>query len=190
VSDPQDHRARRRAETHRRIYTVALQLFRERGWDVPVGQIAAAAGVSVPTFYDHFPSKEHLLFDVPTRADIEQLLQLLPPGLPTPGRVRALLIAFLTNLDDRAREDVLTRWRIVAATPGLRYRAAEFERTTAELVLGVLPQREGEDLTRRRIVVTASLSAYTEILLRWAESDDDRPVAEIAGEVLDALRDL
>ena len=47
----QDPRSRRRAETNRRIYEVAMQLFLERGYeDVSVGEIARRAGVSVPTF--------------------------------------------------------------------------------------------------------------------------------------------
>jgi hypothetical protein len=67
VSNSQDWRARRWDDTHQRIYDTALGLFQGHGFEqVSVGQIAGAAGVSVPTFYAHYPSKEHLVMQVPS----------------------------------------------------------------------------------------------------------------------------
>ena len=67
MNDPGDWRSRRWDATHQRIYDVALDLFREHGFEqVNVAQIAKGAEVSVPTFYAHFPSKEHLIMQVPS----------------------------------------------------------------------------------------------------------------------------
>jgi AcrR family transcriptional regulator len=184
-----DHRARRRAETHRRLYRTAMQLFHERGFDaVTVGQIASAAQVSVPTFYDHFPSKEHIVLPMPGREDLERVL-LVHDEVPLAERMRRGILAWLTSYQGQEREELLERWQIVVRTPGLRTRAATFERATAELILGLV-QDEPRPAVAAEIVVTATLSAYTQVLVRWAEGDGQRPLEDIAEEVLAALHEL
>jgi len=45
-----------------------MALFDERGYEeVAIGQIAAAAGVSVPTFYAHYAGKDELIMALPAR---------------------------------------------------------------------------------------------------------------------------
>jgi AcrR family transcriptional regulator len=191
VTVPQDHRARRRAETRRRIHLAAMRLFEEQGYDeVTVARLAAASGVSVPTFYDHFPSKDHLIMALPERARIEALLAGQPAGLVLGDRVRELIHGYLASLGTEELSDVLARWRIITATPGLRNRAAEFERTTAQMILEALGPTEGDDETVLRVVVNAHLSAYTQILVRWAEDDGRTPLEDVAEEVLAALHQL
>ncbi|MFW3171514.1 TetR/AcrR family transcriptional regulator [Geodermatophilus sp. CPCC 206100] len=185
-----DHRARRRAQTHRRIYCTAMELFQERGFEgVTVGQIAAAAQVSVPTFYDHFPSKEHVVLPMPERGDLERVLAAQDDGLTLAERMRRAILAWLGSFRGQEREELLDRWRIVVRTPGLRTRAATFERATAEMIVGLV-QNEPRPAVAAEIVVTASLSAYTQILVRWAEGDGQRPLEDVAAEVLAALHEL
>ncbi len=186
-------REEKRLQTHRRIFDEAMRLFRERGFDsVSVGDIAKAAGISAPTFYAHFESKDHLILALPTPEDVEQLLLAQPAELAPADRVRAGMISSLVDIDAEARERVLDRWRIIVASPALRVRAAEFERKTAEMALQALPDREpGTDPAGAiDVTVTALFSAYTQILLRWAESDGKRPVEDVVEEVLRALRGL
>src|SRR5215475_7288851 len=45
----------------RRLLDAAESLFRERGLDVGVGEIAERAGVGRGTLFRNFPSKEHLI---------------------------------------------------------------------------------------------------------------------------------
>ncbi len=55
---------RRRAERKAELYRIALELFVEHGFDkVRVQDITAAADVSKGTFFNYFPSKEHLLVE-------------------------------------------------------------------------------------------------------------------------------
>jgi AcrR family transcriptional regulator len=58
LKTPQRADARR---NRRRVLDAARRLFAERGIDVPMDEIAAAAGVGVGTVYRHFPNKEDLL---------------------------------------------------------------------------------------------------------------------------------
>jgi len=193
VTATPDWRARKREETHRRLYVTAMRLFGERGYDqVSVGDIAAAARVSVPTFYAHFPSKEQIVMPLPDRGEIDAVLATQPVDLPLADRMRGAMLAWLAHYDDGARTELLDRWRIVAATPGLRNRAAEFERATATLVTEALARDPAASVSPMTadVVVSASLSAYTQILLRWAEADGQETIEEVAEAVLAALREL
>src|SRR5450755_1032581 len=59
---PVSRRARRAAETRERIYQAALGLFAERGFAaITVEDITDAADVGKGTFFNYFPSKEHVL---------------------------------------------------------------------------------------------------------------------------------
>jgi AcrR family transcriptional regulator len=58
-------REQQRDETRSRLYEAALVEFRRVGFGrASVARIAAAAGVARPTFYFHFPTKEHVLLEL------------------------------------------------------------------------------------------------------------------------------
>ena len=55
-------RERRRLETRERLYRAALELFGERGFlETTVEDITEAADVGKGTFFNYFPTKEHVL---------------------------------------------------------------------------------------------------------------------------------
>lgn len=57
-----DRRQRRSAEIRERLFRAALKLFGEKGFaETTVEDITEAADVGKGTFFNHFPSKEHLL---------------------------------------------------------------------------------------------------------------------------------
>jgi AcrR family transcriptional regulator len=190
VSNSQDWRARRWDATHQRIYDTALRLFQEHGFEqVSVGQIAGGAGVSVPTFYAHYPSKEHLVMQVPSAHGFATLLADQPPELPLADRIRRAVPLWLSQWTPEFREDALARWRVVAATPSLRTRAAEFERATGGVVADALPTQPGMALRPAdAIVVNAYMSAYTHALLAWADCSGEHKLEELVDEAFDALQ--
>jgi AcrR family transcriptional regulator len=184
----QDHRARQYASTHQRIYDAAMGLFTELGYEeVPISRLAAAAGVSVQTFYAHFAGKDELIMARPERADIDALIAGVPADRPLRERTSAAILGFVRGLSGNRSSDALARWRLIAHTPRLRYRAAEYERATAQLFLEAFGVADDPAAT---VVVTAHLSAYTQALLRWGESDGELPLAALVEEALDALRGL
>jgi len=186
VSETQDWRARRWADTHQRIYDAAMRLFQEQGFEqASVGQIAAGAGVSVPTFYAHYPSKEHLVMQLPTAEDVAALLATQPEEMPVGERIRRAAPLFFAQWDMQAQ---LSRWRIIATTPSLRRRAAEFERTTAELVTDAIPTKPGDSAARSAtVLVNAYLAAFTSGVLAWADGNGERKIEELVDEAFDAL---
>jgi len=61
-------RERQRAATRERLYEAALAEFRSKGFErANVSEIARAAGVSRPSFYAHFPTLDHVLFELAWR---------------------------------------------------------------------------------------------------------------------------
>jgi AcrR family transcriptional regulator len=117
-------RERRRAELRERIFRAALRLFAERGFTATtVGDITEAADVGKGTFFNYFPSKEHVLAAFgevqvgkveaavadprvarePLRATMQRLVHALAEE---PGRsarlVRALFVGIATSAPVRA----------------------------------------------------------------------------------------
>jgi AcrR family transcriptional regulator len=75
-------REERRLQTRERVLGAALAEFKRSGMTgADVNVIAAAAGVAHGTFFFHFPSKEHVLYELELReearmaADFERFLQ-------------------------------------------------------------------------------------------------------------------
>jgi AcrR family transcriptional regulator len=65
-------RERQRAATRERLYEAALAEFRARGFErASVSEIARAAGVSRPSFYAHFPTLDHVLFELAWRLALQ-----------------------------------------------------------------------------------------------------------------------
>ena len=189
MNDTGDWRSRKWAATHRRIFDTAIRLFQEQGFErVNVGQLAAAAEVSVPTFYAHFPSKEHVVMQLPTAEQLAALLATLPPDLPVGERLRGFVPLFFGQFTAQDWEDTLARWKIIAATPGLRTRAAEYERTTADMLADVLPIGPGVSLTpAEAVVVNGYMAAFTTGLLAWADSDGQEDLQKLVDEAISAL---
>src|ERR1700676_1961070 len=59
---PPDRRQRRSAELRTRLFRAALDLFAKKGFaETTVEDITSAADVGKGTFFNYFPSKDHLL---------------------------------------------------------------------------------------------------------------------------------
>jgi len=132
-------RERRRVETRERIFRAALRLFADRGFTATtVEDITEAADVGKGTFFNYFPSKEHVLAafgamqvdkiaaatsDPATakRPSREVLRRMVHALAEEPGRSPALVRALLTaNLTSKAvRELMLANlaraWKLLSA---------------------------------------------------------------------------
>jgi AcrR family transcriptional regulator len=110
-------REQRKRRTHRALVDAAERLFGERGFDaVTVAEVAAAAGVSVKTLFQHFRAKEDLLF-----ADEDVTLEQLTGAIvsrPAPQTPLDAVRGWL--LDQLAEEDAksLQRYhRMMGSSP-------------------------------------------------------------------------
>jgi AcrR family transcriptional regulator len=129
-----NQRQQQKADTARRIFTAALDLFTAQGYEATtVDQIARAAGVAKGTFFTHFPSKDAVLehigrlqmdrleaavaadptfADRPARERLHALLATLAAGVEgQPAEMRALTVELLTrrslfNLDRQGIDEL------------------------------------------------------------------------------------
>jgi AcrR family transcriptional regulator len=114
-----DRRQRRSSQTRERLFRAALDLFAQHGFaDTTVEDITNAADVGKGTFFNYFPSKDHILLAFAemqltklasiienlrnTREPVPQFLRTLAVRMTEePGRnpsiVRALLLANLSS---------------------------------------------------------------------------------------------
>lgn len=187
VTDAPDWRRRRWAATHERIFAVAVGLFEEHGFDqVSVGAIATASGVSVPTFYAHYPSKEHLVMRLTAPEQVAALIAAQPLTLRLAARIRGAAVDSLDGIDGEHRAQLHSRWQIIAGSPALRHRAGEFDRITATMVAEALADG-GPTRAVDLVVASAYMAAYTTGLLVWADSGDETALKECVQAAFDAL---
>jgi len=74
-----------------RIVEVAREVFREKGYDAPLDEIAKRAGVGAGTLYRHFPTKDALL-DAVMQAWVDRVEQATDKALGFEGPPRELLL--------------------------------------------------------------------------------------------------
>lgn len=150
-------RQRRRSEVHDRLMAAAMRLFGERGFAATtVEDITDAADVAKGTFFNYFPTKEHVLAAFaqiqrgkyeaaleaarsgrPTREVLAELYRDLPPQDPTPLLIRSVLTAFLSSQPVCAllAENLVSARRVLAQilARGQRRREVRRDRTPLEM---------------------------------------------------------
>jgi AcrR family transcriptional regulator len=134
-SKPISRRLRRSAEIRERLFRSALELFSQKGFvNTTVEDITEAADVGKGTFFNYFPSKDHILLAFgemqlekleravaearSSKVSVEAFLRALPERMteePTrnPGIVRTLLQAYLST--SAVREAMMDMQRRVQA---------------------------------------------------------------------------
>jgi AcrR family transcriptional regulator len=132
-------REEKKLRTRAALADAALALFTERGFEqVTVAEVAAAAGVSVNTAFNYFPTKEDMFFD--RQAEVEGRLAGWVRGRMrgrSPGlAVRDGLLTALAEGDPTLglTPEAEVFWRTVDESPSLRARARVIaERSEAAL---------------------------------------------------------
>lgn len=162
-------RSRKAADARRALFDAAMALFRERGFDeTTVEEIAARAGFSRATFFNHFGSKAAVLrcFGEHVADVMEATLASARPGTPPLERLRRVLLAMAREAEV-SQED----WRIVF-THGLRDPEGLVVPTPArrrfvEAVTGLLAEAQGLGQARTDLRAT-ELAAQVGALYKFA----------------------
>ncbi|WP_198415729.1 MULTISPECIES: TetR/AcrR family transcriptional regulator [unclassified Cryobacterium] len=183
-------RAVTRDMVRQRLADIAIDLFAEHGFEcVTVEQIGAAAGISVRSVHRYFPAKEDMV--VGTLAAYGTIVRDALEGRPVEEPVmQSLHAAYATMLRSRPQtQGDKVAIRLLSSTPSLHARNAEKHLAWAELLQPIIAERvHGEDAPlRSRVLVQASLGAFSAALSAWADSRETRDLHELLDVAFHAL---
>jgi AcrR family transcriptional regulator len=174
-----NRRERRRIETRERIYRAALEIFARRGYlDTTVEDITEAADVGKGTFFNYFPTKEHVLatFGDERVAAIERSLQNVRTAKQS---VRAALKELATDLAGQSAESPDLLRSIFAAhlscapvRAELQNRLQRARRLLAEII--AIGQKRGEIRCDRSAADLARLTQliFMGVTIAWSLNPD------------------
>ncbi len=162
LAQPPGRRARRKAELRQRLLRAALDLFARQGFfPTTIEQITEAADVAKGTFFNYFPSKEHVLggFGDGQLARIEAARAEARAGRRPAKKILHRLMHALA--EQPSRSQALVRSLMVANLSSeavrkvFRRKLMQGRRRLAEII--AYGQRRGEITRRRRPIELARL---------------------------------
>ena len=164
-------RAQRKRATREELLQTASELFAQRGYDhVTVAEIAAGAGVSVKTLFQHFRSKEDLLLAELDQTH-ERLLNALREREPGESPVDAL-VAWMSSEIENSPPDGMERWeRTVGNSPAV---AALRRRLYEQWEIAIARVLADEANEARPTPRTRLLAAELVAIVRVTSSDEVR----------------
>jgi AcrR family transcriptional regulator len=175
-------RERQKIRRRNRIYQVAIQLFKENGFDKTTAtDIARTAHVSRGTFFNYYPYKEAVLLDYGAyivSSVSEVIAQKREEGLAAPQLLEVLWLE-LARVTQEERDLIppLT-YELINPDP-IRAKAAYEAMPLAKIIEPLLidTHRVRDDVSIERIAATI---AYTFLMtaLRWSAFHPSRPVKD------------
>ncbi|MBA9046391.1 MULTISPECIES: TetR/AcrR family transcriptional regulator [Streptomyces] len=164
-AQPLGRRGRNKIKMKERLYTAALELFAEQGYDqTSADEIAERADVARGTFFNHFPRKEDLIGTWGERHR-ERLVSIMADAFP--DRTAAMLVAWVKAGRPLREEPYVAE---------LFAEIVEDGRRTGELREDVIPQQVGN--VRRDI--------YLGTLYRWFREAENEPEGRLEQELMQA----
>ncbi len=173
----ESRRARRKREVHDRIAEAAVALFEKQGFDATTAlEIADSADVAEKTFYNHFPTKQHLIEEL-ARESLARLMEMLRQARDAGGSARARLLRFFASAAEEAEgssrplaRELILEWIRISQVDGAEDRRLH-EAFAALLADSHAAGREHEFLA------DIAVATYTGILINWV-SRSDYPLRE------------
>jgi AcrR family transcriptional regulator len=142
-------RERKKRETREHIAEAALALFAARGFErVTVAEVARRADVAPATVFNHFPTKEDLVYrGMETfEAAMVEAVRARPAGQSAPAAFGAFLSrtdGLLRATDPAGVARLATVSRIIAGSPALLAREQQIFDQYTEVLAGVLAEETG-----------------------------------------------
>jgi len=195
---PSSRRQRRRHEVHERILQAAVQRFERQGVEATkIDEICAAADVAQKTFFNHFPTKQHLVREI-AATFLDELLAILDEARHAPGSTAQRLERFFARIaaDTEAagpmrRELVMHVIRLVHDD---RAEAEHSRRLHASFGALIRAGVRTGDVTRAHSIAVLTeivVGAFYALMLNWIGVEDYPMRARASGVarfLADALR--
>lgn len=168
-------RDRRRAELLSQIQRTAHRLFAERGFEaVTTEDIAAAAGVSISTYFRYAPAKEGLLVD-PAREAAAEIVGSYSTRPPYESAAEALIQLFVTHAREVGAAGNFDTWgHAVATAPHLLRKSVMMSETDHRNLIQHVAERMNVNAAldiRPALLVHTSLATVQFVLSEWLTSE-------------------
>jgi AcrR family transcriptional regulator len=171
-------RERRKQEVRERIITAALELFDQHGFEATkVSDICEAADVVNKTFFNHFPTKQHLLREV-AEQQLAVLFDDIRATRERPGTTRERLVWFFERLADNVdtagpmRRELITE--LVHAAHGMGKGSEQSRLLHAAFAALVRDGRTAGDVSDAHALITQAelvLGTFYALILSWAHDE-------------------
>ena len=179
----------KRRWTMREVQAAALDLFEANGFEaVSVEAIAAAAGVSAPTVYRHFGTKERIIVWDDYDPDLLDSIARQATRLPPLAAVETGLIEALDKVYGADARRVLRRAQLMLNTPALRVaNAPVIAELRAELAAVLALSYADMTVARADLLAAVIIVALEAAITRWIGT---RGKSSLHGHFRDAFGDL
>ncbi|MFD5831467.1 TetR/AcrR family transcriptional regulator [Lentzea sp. NPDC060358] len=173
-----------------RLETAALELFGEQGFErTTIAEIAARAGLTQRTFFNHFADKREVLFRM--GADLQRaIVTEIGAGsddLPAlDAVVRAMGVVADEMLEVR-RDTAKRRYSVIAANQELLERELGKNAALTEAIADALHSR-GCDPESAFITAAAAMLAQQTALRTWTRPGETRTLRDLLQQAVRALR--
>ena len=181
---------RNREEVRRRLQQAALELYRERGYDLTTtAEIAAKAGVTERTFFRHFPDKREVLFEGEV-AFIEVLVRAVREAPHELGPWDTLFRAFQSaeRLFVENRPFSEPRRRVIDSSPALQERALAKTRSLIAALASALRERGVPDHLAT-LAAQMGMAALSHAVSSWFD-EGSRDLDDHLVQAFNEVRDL
>jgi len=181
-------RERRHLETKQLLVETAFELFVERGFtNVPMEEVAQAAGVSRSTLYRRFPTKEDLVLEVPQRWMVvfDDAIEALALDTSIADAIGQPVLAVAAHID-QDKEIVMTAYQILGQSPTLQ-QSGLVKTTWLGRIAAVFEQFSTADTETSLVLAGAYLGAIDAMMLHWATTGATPPVTEKTNRLLARL---
>ena len=182
-------RERKKRQTRDDIAATALRLFLDRGFDrVTVAQVAEAADVAEQTVFNHFRTKEDLVFAYLDEYEDELVVAVRDRDagegvVDAFGRALRMGGGLLADPDPAAREKFEAVSRMIAASPALRRREEQVYANRTDALAAVLERDYGGPV-RAWVVANALVGVHRALVATTRRGVlDGVPSAELVGLV-------
>ena len=167
-------RERRKREIRGRILQAALELFDEEGFHATkVAEICDRADVAQKTFFNHFPTKRHVLAEV-AQESLGRLLGLIDEALAVEGATRDRLEHLFRRIGERSREtgpmrrELLTEMVHLAHEEGTEERARVLHDAFGAIVEAGLGAGDVRTDHPPETLTQMILGAFYALMFNWA----------------------
>jgi AcrR family transcriptional regulator len=173
-----------------RLQTAAFELFAERGYErTTIAEIAARAGLTKRSFFNHFADKREVLFGPISelqREVVAREIAACPAEVPPLEAVVQGLQVAADTVFEGLREAADRRRRIIEANPELHERELSKRAALTDVVADALCTR-GIDRETAQLTARAGVLLQQTAMERWTRSADDRPLRAYLSEALRSL---